>query len=142
MSKDSDNRPEWRVTRAGLAHAFGLHSEAVADLEKRRVLVFDDNDQIDLAHAAARIFAEGRLLQIQALEKSAAVANLTIDLTNRINTMWTAMAAEKPSRDYLLEVVMETMEASQRIVDEMAAVIAVPIGSPERPQGECRCALN
>lgn len=144
MIDDIDSRPTWRVTRAGVGYVFGLNPAAVADLESRRVLVFDRDEQIDLAEAAARIFAEGRLLQLHTLERCSAVASLASELGKRMNAMWTAMSAEKPSKDDLLSVVVDTMEATQRILDDMAAVITSPIGSPERPQHEedSPCALN
>lgn len=142
--QDLDNRPTWRVTRAGVAYVFGLTPAAVADLESRGVLVFEVDDHIDLAEAAARIYAEGRLLQIHTLERCAAVAALASELGKRMNAMWAAMAADKPPADYLLSVVVEAMEHTQRILDDIAAVISAPMGSPERPTHpeDSPCALN
>lgn len=141
---DIDHRPTWRVTRVGVAYVFGLTPAAVADLESRRVLVFDHDGQIDLADAAAQIFAEGRLLQIHALEKCSAVASLSSELAKRLNSMWDAIAADPASKNDLIRIVLETMRHTQRIIDELAAVISAPMGSPERPESEGRapCTLN
>lgn len=142
--QDLDHRPTWRVTRAGVAYVFGLTAEGVADLESRGVLVFETDDHIDLAEAAARIYAEARLVQTDALSMVLAASKLITELTHRMNAMWAVLSDANPSREAMLESVVDTAANYQRIIDELAAVITTPMGSPQRvrPEEVSPCVLN